>query len=663
MKARPRLTAVLFLASVFLMSPVDGSASAKHQSFPSRPSQSNLAASSPSDPDDVQSFFDDEIAAELSRNQIPGAISSVITERGLIFAGGYGSADPDKSVPVDADETVFRIGSQTKLFVWTAIMQLYEQGKLDLNTDVNTYLETFRIPDTYSEPITVTNLMTHTAGFEDSNEDVLAREESDIQPLGSWLASHIPARVRPPGKVTAYSNYGAGLAGYIVERVSGRPWDQYVEESILAPLDMDRTTFRQPLPQELAEDTSNGFSYSSETKVEEFAYVQHSPAGSGNSTATDMANFALAHLNEGAFGDAQILENSTARLMHSQLFTNDPDLPGMTYGFVEQTINGHRIISHGGDIGGFSSTLFLLPDEGVGVFASYNSASGHTAREELIQAFMDRYYPPSPAEPVGASAEGTTSRAAKIAGSYWSTRRPYKSFEKLVGPTNAIEIHDEGDGHIQIDMGDKSGYGKVDLVETAPWRFEQTNGEGIGRVVFHVDADGEVSQMLLGNLPIFAYTKMAWYETLTFNLILLGLAGLVFVSALFFWPGHWLWRRVQGKRHVTGDTLQAAKAGRRSSGASLVFWIALIGCALYVVTVLLLILSLGADIYGRPESLDAVFVMVWIALGLAVLTVLGVGVAWVRRYWSPLQRVHESVLALGMVAVGWQFIFWNIAVL
>jgi CubicO group peptidase (beta-lactamase class C family) len=663
MKTRLRLTAVLVLAAVFLMSPEDGSASVKDLSFTSQPGPSQLAVSAPSDPIEVKSFFDGEIAAELARNQIPGAITSVITGGRLIFTDGYGSADPDKSVPVDENETVFRIGSQTKLFVWTAIMQLYEQGKLDLNTDVNAYLETFRIPDTYAEPITVTNLMTHTAGFEDSNEDVLARKESDIQPLGSWLANHIPARVRPPAQVTAYSNYGAGLAGYIVERVSGQPWDQYVEENILAPLDMSRTTFSQPLPQGLAEDLSEGFGYSSETKVEEFAYVQHSPAGSGISTARDMANFALAHLNDGAFGDAQILENSTARLMHSQLFTNDPDLPGMTYGFVEQTINGHRIISHGGDIGGFSSTLFLLPDEEVGVFASYNSASGHTAREELIEAFMDRYYSPAPAEPVGASAEGTESRAAKIAGSYWSTRRPYESFEKLVGPTNAIEVHDRGDGHIQVDMGDKSGYGKVDLVETAPWRFEQTNGEGIGQVVFHVDADGEVSQMLLGNLPIFAYTKMAWYETLMFNLILLGLAGLVFVSALLFWPGHWLWRRVRGKRQVTGDTLQAAKPARHSSGASLVFWIALIGCALYVVTLLLLILSLGADIYGRPESLDAVFVMVWIALGLAVLTVLGVGVAWVRRYWSPLQRVHESVLALAMVAVGWQFIFWNIAVL
>jgi hypothetical protein len=335
----------------------------------------------------------------------------------------------------------------------------------------------------------------------------------------------------------------------------------------------------------------------------------------------------------------------------------------MTFGFVEQTINGHRIISHAGDVGGFSSTLFLLPEQNVGVFASYNSASGHTAREELMQSFMDRYYPTAGPEPAVHSGEGSARRAAKAAGSYWSTRRSYEKFEKSVAPTNAIEVRDTGDGHIEVDMGDKSGYGKVDLVETAPWRFEQTNGERIGRVVFHVDADGEVSKMLLGNLPIFAYTKMAWYETLGFNLIMLGLAGLVFISALLFWPGHWLWRMVTRRSSSRPESFGQAQDAGAPRAASVVFWITLIASALYIVTVLLFILSLSPDIYGRPASLDAVFAMVWIALGLAASTVVGVGIAWVRGWWNPFQRVHETALALAMVAVGWQFIFWKLAVL
>ena len=176
-------------------------------------------------------------------------------------------------------------------------MQLAEQGKVDLHADVNTYLKTFHLPATYREPITLAHLLTHTAGFEDRGTGTYARTTSDLEPLGQWLAEHIPARVRPPGELTAYSNYGAVLAGYIVEQVSGLPYAQYVEQHLFQPLGMRSSTFRQPVPVDLAAALSQGYTYTNgEYRPEPFEAVQVAPAGSMSATATDIAHFMLAHL-------------------------------------------------------------------------------------------------------------------------------------------------------------------------------------------------------------------------------------------------------------------------------------------------------------------------------------------------------------------------------
>ncbi len=179
------------------------------------------------------------ISKQLRANHIPGATVSVVKDGQLFFAKGYGSADLQEGRPVNAQTTLFRIGSVSKPFTATAVLQLAEQGKLNLHADVNIYLKTFHLPATYPEPITLAHLLTHTAGFESRATGMeAARTTSDLEPLGQLLAEHIPARVRPPGELTAYSNYGYALAGYIVEQVSGMPYAQYVEQHIFQRLRM-----------------------------------------------------------------------------------------------------------------------------------------------------------------------------------------------------------------------------------------------------------------------------------------------------------------------------------------------------------------------------------------------------------------------------------------
>ena len=237
-------------------------------------------------------------------------------------------------------------------------MQLVEQGKIDLDRDVNDYID-YKIPDAFGKPITMKNMLTHTPGFEEQIKDLITFR-TDSPDLGQYLKTHIPARIFPPGTVPAYSNYGAALAGYIVERVSGQPFSQYIEEHIFKPLGMDHSTFAQPLPTELAPNMSNGYQLGSEKELK-FEMVTPFPAGSLSSTAEDISRFMIANLQDGQFGDARILKPETAKLMHSRLFGLDPAANAMAYGFYEESRNGHRIIGHGGDTTCISQRLASDP--------------------------------------------------------------------------------------------------------------------------------------------------------------------------------------------------------------------------------------------------------------------------------------------------------------
>jgi len=195
---------------------------------PSAPVRPAVRAEAP-DAEHLKDFFDAAIPARLAKYHVPGATVSVVSGGKRVFSAGYGLADVEDRTPFDPGTSLVRIASVTKLFTATAVMQLVQQGKLDLHADVNRYLRTFRIPATYPRPITLDDLLSHTAGFEDLTVGIGARSQQDVPPLGTYLADHLPARIRPPGEVSAYSNYGAALAGYIVSQVSGEPYDQYVQ--------------------------------------------------------------------------------------------------------------------------------------------------------------------------------------------------------------------------------------------------------------------------------------------------------------------------------------------------------------------------------------------------------------------------------------------------
>ncbi|HEX2244245.1 MAG TPA: serine hydrolase domain-containing protein, partial [Gammaproteobacteria bacterium] len=253
------ISITIMLALVIVLS-TSGSAMGQENKVAPARNGPNAPQQGPTDPAELEAFLDKLLGREMEKHHIAGAAVSVVKDGELFFAKGYGEADVEKGIPVDPEQTIFHVGSVGKLFTWTAVMQLAEQGKLDLDADINTYLD-FRIPDTYPQPITLKHLMTHTAGFEDRYFERLASDPNDLLPPREWLVSHMPARVRPPGDIAAYSSYGTALAGYIVARVSGEPYDQYIQEHILNPLGMTHTTAQSPMPPDLRAHASLGYTY------------------------------------------------------------------------------------------------------------------------------------------------------------------------------------------------------------------------------------------------------------------------------------------------------------------------------------------------------------------------------------------------------------------
>src|SRR5438105_6490177 len=342
---------------------------------------------------DLEPFLDALIPSQLQNRNIAGAVVAIVKDGQVLFAKGYGYADFAAKKPVLADQTLFRPGSISKLFTATAVMQLVEQGKLDLDRDVNEYLD-FAIPKTYPDPVTLRRLLTHTAGFEDTLKNLFVAHESDMKALRTYLVNQMPQRMFPPGKIPSYSNYGFSIAGYIVERVSGEKFERYIDNHILKPLRMTNSTFDQPLPVTLAQQISQSY-LTAAKKPRDFEFVQASPAGALSTTAVDMTRFILAFLQDGGVDGVAILKPETVRQMETRQFELHPMLNGLGVTFLEYSMNGQRIIGHGGDTIYFHSDMVIVPQAHVGYFISYNSAGKNVGggRGEVLCAFADRYFP------------------------------------------------------------------------------------------------------------------------------------------------------------------------------------------------------------------------------------------------------------------------------
>jgi CubicO group peptidase (beta-lactamase class C family) len=608
----------------------------------------------PTDPAELEAFLDDELGKEMEKHHIAGAAVSVVKDGKLFFAKGYGDADLENKIPVDPEQTIFRIGSVGKLFTWTAVMQLVEQGKLDLEEDINTYLD-FRIPDTYPQPITLKHLMTHTSGFEGRLRGSVVSDPNDLVPPREWLISNMPARARPPGDIAGYSNYNAMLAGYIVARASGQPYDQYIQEHIFDPLGMAHSTAHSPIPPDMRAHASVGYTYE-DGDFQAFPNYTAQPAvlpsGAHRATVTDMARFMIPHLQDDRYGDAniaeaRILNKSTMQQMHSTVYTPDPRLLGTTYGFFDFSDNGQRTIGHSGYIPPMYSLLLLLPEQNLGVFVAYNSEGGGELTNQHLgfqRAFFDHYYPAPAVESIKPPAD-FAERAGRFEGMYSPTAGSYTTIDKVGRLFNALEISDPGDGTLLFTIAGSEWR----FVEVEPLYFRQVDGP-IG-MVFHEDDQGRITHMFTDLTPMFAFEKLNWYQTPAFNMALALGCVLMFVSMI---PVVLI--RFIRDRRPSGDPKPASR------GARAAYWI--IGG----ISVLNLLFVIGTVLWGnQPNVLSGTSLIYKIVLGLGVLSaVLTVGaliysvLGWKNSYWGIAARVHYTLVTLAALAFVWLLNFWNL---
>ncbi|QQS41026.1 MAG: beta-lactamase family protein [Acidobacteriota bacterium] len=333
----------------------------------------------------------DPIAADLmKRLYAPGMAITVVRDGKVILSKGYGFANVETKRPVDPATTVFRIGSITKVFTANAALQLVDDGKLDLDSDVGSYLVSLKIRKDHQQKITIRHLLSHTSGLDEFSAGRRAASPDGVKPLAEFLSDRLVARTLP-GKRISYSTYGITLAGHIVEKISGRHLAVFFQDNIFGPLEMTRTNLG-PVPAERIGDLAVGYTFNGQYNVQDFEYFHTYPASDINSTANDMARFILAHLENGRYKDRRFLSEESAKLMHKAQFTNHPKLPGWALGFYETRDNNLNGVEHGGSMEGYAALLYLLPEKKLGIFVASNIEQG-ALMAGMKNAVLDYFYP------------------------------------------------------------------------------------------------------------------------------------------------------------------------------------------------------------------------------------------------------------------------------
>ena len=596
----------------------------------------------------LERFLDSLLVAKMDTLRIPGLVISVVQGEDVLLEKGYGFADLETKRPMSPDETVVRIGSIGKVFTATAVMQLVEQGELGLDDDVNQHLRGFQLDAAFPEPVRVKHLLTHTGGFDDDYIKQ-ALSPTDVVPLGRYLAARMPPRVMPAGEFYSYSNHGIALAGYLVEAVSGIPYDQYVREHILQPLEMHRTHYGPHA------DTATGYLYEDGTyNPQPYLYINDGPAGAWDATANDMGHFMISHLQLGRFNEARILKESSAHAMQQQQFTNDPRFPGIIgFAFILRDRRGQRLVSHSGFLPGHYACMTLIPEEGLGLFFAFNKMSltgleGLKLRRPLVNAFLERYFP-TEERALPQAPPGFDQRADRYTGYYRLNRYSRSSFLKLVSLGMQFEVA-AGNGALLL-----KSFGQPE-----PWRWVEVDSllflevDGMTRggrhMAFREEADGRITHMFHEWPEV--YDRIPWHEATRYQMGLLGIFVLVFLSECVGWPAvHLIRRRRKGPVSSGRKAHLARWLAWSSSGLNLIF---LIGLAL------MLVYRYMDLVIEVPLEMMALLLIPLLTSTLAMGRVYCASVSWKHACWSTGSRLYYSATTLITLGFIWFLSYWNL---
>jgi CubicO group peptidase (beta-lactamase class C family) len=467
-----------------------------------------------SNDEDIKNFMNNYFNEKMKKYSVPGASVVVVKDNKEVFKMGYGYSNLESEVLVDPDKTSFPACSVSKLFTATAIMQLYEEGKIDLDRNINDYINPYKVINNYNEAVTCRNLLTHSSGVDEASElNGTTIDENSIKSQEYYMDTHTPVVVAEPNTICRYSNEGYNLLGYIVEKVSGISYEEYVKEKILKPLNMTNSTIRLK-----SNDTAIGYTYDNDNYVANPLPYQYTSGSDGViATAKDMENFIIANLNNGQFQNNSILSSKTLALMQSKQFSNSEDLPGMGFGFIRSYRNGQEVIKHEGALpSGYTTTLFLIPKENLGIYIATNSLGALPFNFE--EEFLNYFYPETNND-FNTIKKNSTKDFSKYEGTY----RSYDSTSKsnimkifaIFDPENEMKIKDNKDGTLTLnEVTTAKEEITTTLVEKQQGVFLRKDGKG--DFAFRFDKDGNVTYAF-NDISHNSFEKIKFYESGEFN--------------------------------------------------------------------------------------------------------------------------------------------------
>ena len=476
--------------------------------------------------EDINSWIDSKFELALNSKGIVGATIVLVQGDSIIHKGGYGIENITTKSSINPDNSVFTVASISKTFVATAIMQLYEQGKVELDIDVNSYLTSLQIQYPFGKPVTLRHLLTHTGGFDERNLAVKVHTKEELISLKEHLQTRMPPQIRAAGEAFDYSNYGYALLGLVVENVSGSPFTDYVSTHITEPLQMELSGFDHNAKAESQMVTSYLQKNGSLTGYGKY-YSLNYPAGGFHSTALDMSHYLRMYLNDGAFQNRQILQPSTIETMWKDVYQNQKEsYNGWGLGYEMYTWRGKKIMGHGGDILGFATDMRFIPEDDIGIYMAFNSSSiPGSVSKQFLESFWyqlrQKMYPDLAITKVKVPERGTSSLSLEeYEGTYRFTRYAQTTLDKLavfIGFAPEIQIKKESD-LLRIIEWDVAFYSVKDDSFYAPDRERF--------VSFGKNHEGEISYFF--NSSLESYHKLRWYETVQFQMTIIGIV--LFIS-------------------------------------------------------------------------------------------------------------------------------------
>lgn len=603
--------------------------------------------------DDVAAFADAFIARQLQQRHVPGAALIVVRDGRVILSRGYGHADLEQHRMVDPEQTIFPVGSLSKPVTALAVMQLWEQGDVELDRDILHYTPELTATHRANEPITLHQLLTHTAGFDPVMLAIGARSSDAVLPLGEYVRAQMPPRPLSPGRMINYANYDYGLAGYIVERVSGEPFANYMSRRILEPMEMRDSSFEPKIHED--DRFARGYDWSEGRFIPVRPMLLHNVPASGLcATPADMGRFIIAQLG-GSLSGPCVVKPETLAVLQQKQFSHHPALPGWTYGLAERgndnADTSERVLEHGGVWTGYTCKLLLIPERNVGLFVVYNRYES-VLIDEFSKAFLREFYPHTgnAVASLPSAQPRTVAELSRYVGRYRGAGYAHSTFEKLRilwKPTTEIRL--DSDDPTSLQLHSPRARPTRLMPTTDPLLFiRESNGQP---VAFSADASGTFDLLFTGTN---AYERCPWWEAPTLQITLFLGFTLLFAIASFVISARcafaWL-RKLRGR----------TRAERSNFGCR---WIA-VACAfanfgfLAALAAMLFLTDQREFLFGLPLSLQVLLRLPLIGGLLALLTV---AIALTARspQMTPWRRLRYATFAF--IAAGFLpfLMYWNL---